>query len=38
MSVSSYDPRYIDLWRDGATIGLELKMPKNECVALRHRR
>ena len=37
MSVSSYDPRYIDLWRDGGTAGVELKMAKNECIALRHR-
>jgi hypothetical protein len=37
MSVSAYDPLYIDLWRDGGTKGVELSMPKNDAVALRHR-
>lgn len=37
MSVSAYDPRYLDLWRDGGTRGVELKMSKSEAVAMRHR-
>lgn len=37
MSTSNYDPRYLELWRDGGTKGVELKMGKAEAVALRHR-
>lgn len=37
MSTTSYDPRYLELWRDGGTTGVELKLDKKGAVALRHR-
>lgn len=37
MTISNYDPRYLDLWRDGGTKGVELVLDKPAAVALRHR-
>lgn len=38
MSTSNFKSQYLELWRDGGTIGVELPMPdKKAAVALRHR-